>query len=86
MATYRVTWKRRVPIGDTGHEELRTLVQTFGASHKAADFACDILYMLGVPEITGHSDKWYLVNKSKPRVEWQSHLQNEWVTVEYLGA
>jgi hypothetical protein len=78
----RVTWGYRTPIGALGDEEVRTLVREFASAKKAAEFACDIIFMLeGPAHANAHTDKFYLVNKGRPRVCFENNLRTDWVEV-----
>ena len=86
MSKILVTWARRMPIGPEGHEVVRSLQQEFGSAKKAAEFACDVIYMLEGPvSANAWSDKSYTVSRDKPRVQFDNATRDQWVTVEYLG-
>jgi hypothetical protein len=83
MNIINVKWTRRSAIG----APLRSMEREFASAKKAAEFACDILYMLYGPDVSNaHTDKHYTVSRDRPRIEHQNSAQDEWVTVQYVVA
>jgi hypothetical protein len=59
----------------------------FGSAKKAAEFACDVIYVRGGPECANAwSDEFYTVRPDKPRVRFDDRLRTWWVevTAEYI--
>lgn len=83
MNKIRVVWGRNFAIGESP-AGVRTMTMEFGSATKAADYACDILYMLG-QDVTAHSDKNYVVSKAKPVVEWKCPRLHQWLKIELIG-
>ena len=88
MAKISVVWGRRTPIGvRTGLEQVHTMTREFGSAKKAAEFASDILYVRYGPEVSNaHTEKFYMVSRDRPRVEYMNNTKDEWVLVERQGA
>lgn len=85
MSKILVTWGRRTAIGPNLPEEVRSLQQEFGSAKKAAEFACDIIFMLeGSAVCNAWSDKFYIVSYDKPQVRFDNATHDQWVTVEYV--
>lgn len=84
MSKVVVTWGRRVSIGHTVPEEVRSIRQEFSSAKKAAEFACDVIFMLeGQSGANAWSDKFYTVSRDKPYVRFDNAEHTHWVTVEY---
>lgn len=84
MSNIRVVWGRRVAIGPDGGDTVRTLIQKFGSAKKAAEFACDIIFVLEGPSVSNAwSDKFFVVGHDKPMVEHMNATRDEWVRVEW---
>lgn len=85
MAKYKVTMGKISAIGLDGELEVRTLTREFGTAKAAAELACDLLYVLeGRPAATAHTDKYYLVSRDRPRVEYRSSGRDFWVEVLWV--
>ena len=87
MSIVRVVWGRRTAIGTSGGEEVRTMVQEFGSAKKAAEFMCDLLYVLHGPSVANAwSDKQYTVSRDRPVVRYDNAARDEWVEAQLFGA
>jgi hypothetical protein len=61
------------------------MVQKFGSAKKAAEFACDIIFVLEGPSVSNAwSDKLYIVGRNKPMVEHMNAARDEWVRIEWV--
>lgn len=86
MPTIRVTATTRTPIAGAPQDQIRTLSQDFGSAKKAAEFACDLIYLLDGPSAAnGHSDKDYTLSKNKTHVQYSRKDSSFSVSVAYLG-
>lgn len=84
MSNITVTWGRRSAIA---HDEeiVRTMTREFGSAKKAAEFACDVLFVLYGPDVSNaRSEKFYTVARDRPLVEHMNNTRDEWVRVEYV--
>jgi hypothetical protein len=86
MKKIRVVWGCRTPIGPDHAEEVRTMTREFSSAKQAAEFACDIIFVLDGPQsANANTDKFYIVGPSRPRVEFQNNVRTWWVEVTYLS-
>jgi hypothetical protein len=84
MSKITVTWGRRAAIGPDLFEEVRSMERSFGTARLAAEFAADIVFMIeGREHTNAWSDKFYMVGRDRPRVQYDNAARNEWVEVEY---
>lgn len=85
MNKARVVWGARKPIGPDKPDQLRTMTREFGSAKAAAEFACDILFVLeGYGTVGMGSEKYYTVSRDKPRVQFDNASRTMWVEVTYL--
>lgn len=83
----RVVWGRVPSVSEEadGHTH-RTMTREMNV-RAAAEFACDIIYVLAGPQgATAWTEKDYVVSPERPRVEWRDSLKQNYVEVTYFKA
>lgn len=82
----RVVWGRIPSVKEEGEGHThRTMTRELGTL-KAAELACDIIFVLVGPQgATAWSEKDYVVSRSRPRVEWRDECRQHYVEVTFLG-